>query len=560
MTVEIQSWQSIAKRKQAALEELLPATYRLESVPSPEDQPNVVGYIRQFLSPAELEITEKFSAEALLTRITTGALSATEVAKAFCHRATMAHQLVNCLSEVLFPQALARANELDEYLRTHGEPIGPLHGLPITLKDQFRVEGAETSLGYVAWLGKVETEQSESWVVKALKDMGAVIIAKTNVPTSLMAIETNNNIVGYTTNPYNRCLSSGGSSGGEAALLALRGSILGLGSDVGASIRVPASVTGIVGLKPSHGRLPYLRVANSMEGHETVPSVIGPMAHNISDLRWLTQKVLECSPWMADPKVICLPWQHEMEKVVQKKKMTKRLTFGVLRQDGVVRPHPPIARAINQTVLALEAAGYEVIEFSPPPHSEAFQILWNTFAADGGIDIHRTLEQSGEPPVAQLAVSYGAHLGHLPVGSVNDLWATQQQRYDYQVRYLEYWNSTAKNTRTCLPVDAIIAPVAPTASYKPCEGMYFGYTGVYNVLDFSTVAVPVTQVDAAIDGPVEGYTPVSDLDSAIWQQYIPEMFHDMPVGIQVVCRRLEEEKVLAIAEEVQACLKSSPAK
>lgn len=118
----------------------------------------------------------------------------------------------------------------------------------------------------------------------------------------------------------------------------------------------------------------------------------------------------------------------------------------------------------------------------------------------------------------QLAVSYGEKLGHLPVGTVNDLWTIQQQRYDYQVRYLEYWNSTAACTRSGQPVDAIIAPASPTTAYRPSEGMYFGYTGVYNVLDFSTVAVPVTKVDRAQDILVEDYSPSGDLDAAIWKQ------------------------------------------
>lgn len=118
----------------------------------------------------------------------------------------------------------------------------------------------------------------------------------------------------------------------------------------------------------------------------------------------------------------------------------------------------------------------------------------------------------------QLAVSYGENLGHLPVSTVNDLWTIQQQRYDYQVRYLEYWNSTAACTRSGQPVDAIIAPTSPTTAYRPSEGMYFGYTGVYNVLDFSTVAVPVTKVDRAQDIQVEDYSPSGDLDAAIWKQ------------------------------------------
>ncbi|OJJ05975.1 hypothetical protein ASPVEDRAFT_139371 [Aspergillus versicolor CBS 583.65] len=523
------SWQSITQRKRDTLDALLPADFRLKHVPSAEEQKDVTQYIQQFLSTSELDITENHSAAALVDKLATGALSATDVTRAFCHRATIAHQLVNCLSEVLFSQALARAQELDEYLRVNGKPVGPLHGLPISLKDQFRVKDAETSVGYVAWLGKVETEETESWVVKALKDMGAIVFAKTNVPTSLMCIETNNNIVGYTTNPHNRLLSSGGSSGGEAALLSLRGSILGLGSDVGASIRLPCAFTGISGLKPSHGRLPYLNVANSMEGHDTVPSVIGPMGHTISDLRLITQSILSSQPWLHDPKVIHLPWRVDTEDEVRQSVASKTLTFGVLRTDGVIQPHPPVTRAINETVQALKAAGYEVIEWTPPPHAEAFQILWNAFAADGGIDIHKTLQQSGEPPVPQLSVSYGEALGHLPVGTVNDLWANQRAKYDYQARYLSYWNSTADQTRSGRPVDAIIAPATPTASHKPSDGIYPGYTGVYNVLDFSAAVIPVTKVDRAVDARIDDYNPSGDFDSAIWKQCM------YPISKSVYC-------------------------
>ncbi|KAL4965404.1 amidase signature domain-containing protein [Aspergillus stella-maris] len=522
---DLNSWQSIAQRKRDALDMLLPADFRLDSVPSAEEQQGVTQYIQQFLSAEEREITENHSAEALIGKLTAGTFSATEVTKAFCRRATIAHQLVNCLSEILFSQALARAQELDEYLRVHGKPVGPLHGLPISLKDQFRVKDAETSVGYVAWLGKVETEETESWVVQALKNMGAVIFAKTNVPTSLMAIETNNNIVGYTTNPHNRLLSSGGSSGGEAALLALRGSVLGLGSDIGTSIRLPCAFTGLTGLKPSHGRLPYLNVANSMEGQETVPSVIGPMGHSISDLRLLTQSILHNQPWLHDPKVIDIPWRFDVEDEVRQRAASKGLTFGVLRADGVVQPHPPITRAINETVQALNVARHEVIEWTPPSHSEAFEILWNTFAADSGADIHGTLQASGEPEVPQLAISYGDAPGHFPNRTITDLWALQRQKSDYQARYLRYWNATAGQTRSGRPVDAIIAPATPTASHKPSEGMYFGYTGVYNVLDFSAAVVAVTRADSTRDVKRDDYTPVGDLDAAVWKLSNPSTKH-----------------------------------
>lgn len=93
---------------------------------------------------------------------------------------------LNCLSEVLFDSALRRASQLDSYIATYGKPVGPLHGLPGSLKDPFRVEGAETSVGFVGWLGKRETGETESEVVKMAMEMGAVVHVKTNVPTGLM--------------------------------------------------------------------------------------------------------------------------------------------------------------------------------------------------------------------------------------------------------------------------------------------------------------------------------------------------------------------------------------
>ncbi|GIZ42592.1 hypothetical protein CKM354_000585300 [Cercospora kikuchii] len=541
------SWEEIARKKREAIAASLPSQWQLQSVPSADSVPSALALVREGLSPKEVEITEIESASKLLSRITSGELSAVEVTEAFSHRATIAHQLTNCLSEVLFADAKQRALELDEHYAKTGKTVGPLHGLPISLKDQFRIEGVDTSLGYVSWLGKPETQATESQLVSDLRKLGAVFYCKTNVPTSLMAIETNNNIIGYTKNAHNRLLSSGGSSGGEAALLALRGSILGIGSDVGASIRLPCAFNGIVGIKPSHNRTSYLRVANSMEGQSVVRSAIGGMGHSIQDLRLLTKTMLDVQPWVLDPNVVPLPWRHDLEDETRKKIASKKLRFGVIRSDGMVRPHPPIVRAVDEAVKALVAKGHQVIEWEPPAHAEAFGILWDTFAADGGKDIHSQLEASGEPPVPELAISYGEKVGHLPVSNLNDAWTIESRKYDYGVRYASYWQSTG--------VDAVIAPAAPTTSHKPTEGRYFGFTGVWNVLDYSAVAVRSgTTVDKATDVPVASATPLNPLDEEVAKQYDPDLFHGMPIGLQVVGQRLEEEKVLAIAKEVDLIL------
>ncbi|KAH9832442.1 Amidase enzyme [Teratosphaeria destructans] len=492
-------WQETGRVKRESIKALLPECWRLPSIPSAEDVPNGSEFSKTVLTEREVHITEHYTARTLLQALSSGSLSAVETIDAFCHRATIAHELTNCLSEVMFESALNRAKELDQYYQAHGKPIGPLHGLPISLKDQFRVEGTETSLGYVSWLGETETAESESWLVTKLRSLGAIFYCKTNVPTSLMAIETNNNIIGYTTNALDRRLSSGGSSGGEASLLAMRGS---------ASIRQPCAYSDLVGLKPSSGRMPYLRVANSMEGQQIVPSVIGPMAHTIEDLRLLFKTVLQLEPWTGDPSCLPIPWQSSAESEARRKIAAKTLTLGILRSDGVVRPHPPVSRAMDEAAALLRANGIRLIDWHPPPHTEAFQILWSTFALDSGTEIHTHLQRSHEPPIPELAISYGSSPAHLPPRTLHDAWALQTRKQAFQRRYNDYWRSTG--------VDAVLGPVRRARRIGPGRGRYFGYTGVWT--------------------------------------YDPEVFHGMPVGLQLVCQRLEEEKLLAIAEEVQRIL------
>jgi amidase len=137
---------------------------------------------------------------------------------------------VHCLHEVFFDAAITDAKKLDAYFAEHKAPIGPLHGVPVSLKDQFHVKDVETTMGYVGWIGTFQGEKGtgkekmfESEMVRELRNAGAVLYCKTSVPHTLMTGETVNNIIGYTQNPKNRNLSSGGSSGGEGALVGIKG-------------------------------------------------------------------------------------------------------------------------------------------------------------------------------------------------------------------------------------------------------------------------------------------------------------------------------------------------
>lgn len=142
------------------------------------------------------------------------------------------------MTELLPERALARAKLLDEYLKRNGVPLGPLHGLPISVKEHIGMRGLGLNSGYVAWWSR--TASQDARILQILSRAGAVFHARTTQPQSLMHLETDNNLYGVTVNPYGTHLSAGGSSGGEGALIGARGSCLGIGTDIGGKLLPPA--------------------------------------------------------------------------------------------------------------------------------------------------------------------------------------------------------------------------------------------------------------------------------------------------------------------------------
>ncbi len=192
-----------------------------------------------------------------------------------------------------------------------------------------------------------------------------------------MAGETVNNIIGYTWNPKNRNLASGGSSGGEGALIGLKGSPVGFGTDIGGSIRIPAAFNGLYGIRPSSGRIPYEGAANSMDGQNSILSVIGPLGTSVGALRLVIKAVLSQQPWLYDPLVAEIPWRDEQEQAVLdiiKSSGGGQLAFGVLRHDGSIQPQPPVRRAVEIVVKTIEKLGHKVIEWNPPSHARGLKI------------------------------------------------------------------------------------------------------------------------------------------------------------------------------------------
>lgn len=396
-------------------------------------------------------------------------------------------------------------------------------------------------MGYVGWINTFQGQKDdprkgtfESEMVRELRALGAVLYCKTSVPHTLMSGETVNNIIGYTFNPKNRNLCSGGSSGGEGALIGLKGSPAGFGTDIGGSIRIPAAFNGLYGLRPSSGRLPYEGMANSMDGQNSILSVVGPLATTPGAIKLLVQSILSQSPWLHDPLVLELPWRSEVEEQTLKliKSSTEdkgQLAFGVMQTDGVITPHPPIRRAMQTIVHLLTKLGHKMVEWKPPSHAHGNRVIFNTWVYDGGADVHKAFGLSGEPVSSQIAKSYGTE----PIDQFNGSQIAENNvaKREWQREYMQYWNSTSELTGTGRPVDGVFSPLAPFPAARPNKYDYYGYSTFVNGLDYTSIVIPVTIADKSLDRVNESFNPLSEDDQKI----------------QNDCKYLEEPPVLIVS-------------
>lgn len=188
-------------------------------------------------------------------------------------------------------------------------------------------------------------------------------------------IETSSYVTGITTNPHNTATTCGGSSGGEAALIALHGSPLGIGGDIGGSVRSPAGNCGIYALKPSRLRIPGRGVSYFMSSSETIRSTQGPMSSTLDGIKLFMKTVLGSEPWKRDLSLHPLPWR-DAEPYFLQPDGRHHINVGVIWDDGVVKPVAPITRALREVVNKLKALdGFTVTEWHPYQHDRGMKIL-----------------------------------------------------------------------------------------------------------------------------------------------------------------------------------------
>ncbi|KAF3939802.1 Acetamidase [Dactylella cylindrospora] len=488
-----------------------------------------------------------------------------DVLHAYGKKALLAHEKTNCLTEIMIADA-------EEYVMDN-EPEGPLAGVPISFKDTVAVKGYDYCIGYSSLVGKPATYDSP--LTKIIKATGAVPFVKTNVPITLLSFESTNDVFGRTSNPHNKAYSPGGSTGGESALLAYGGSRIGIGTDVAGSVRIPAHYSGIYTVRAATGRFPKSMNNTSMSGQEGVLAVYSPMARTMEDLTYFWRSYFSVKPWVFDHHVIPLPWREDQYKAGKGK-----LRYGVMRDDGVVTPSPACARALETVVTALKEAGNEIVNLTdmPSPY-EGLKLASILLNNDGG----KTYEsyftswfEYNDAGVAKMSLWFkmpwivkklvflwvkyvqkdplfaGLIDTHWREQTTPEQWKLVTHRENYRFRWNEYLNSkgidivlTVPNATPAVPEDGM------STAIHAC-----GYTFLWNLLDYSAGVLPITKVDPAKDQLPKDFDfqKLNGIAKGAYVHYDADKMAGLPVGVQVIGRRLEEEKVLGSMARIERLL------
>lgn len=445
------------------------------------------------------------SAKTLAALVQKGEVSATELVEGCLERIDEVNGKLNAAVQFCDDRARDEAKAADE-AHAGGESLGPLHGVPMTIKDSLDTEGVISTGGT---LGRADfVPDDDATVVKRLREAGAILIGKTNTPELTLHGETDNLVYGRTNNPYDLDRSPNGSSGGAAAIVSSGGVPFDLGSDTGGSIRAPAHVCGIAGIKPTSGRV-------SRTGH-IVPwgmgaldalTTIGPMTRYVEDLDLVLRVI--AGPDGRDPGLVPMSLLDSADVEL------KGLRAAVHSNNGNIEPTTETTAMVHAVASVLEEAGVQVEESVPEAIRQATRLYESIEYADGGAWIQRMLDAAGTKEVSE---EIGRRQGTVEPVSSAELMKLLEELDDYRSDMLAYIQD----------YDIIICPTAafpalPHGTWK-LGGVYreYSHTSAYNLTGWPGGVVRA------------GTSPES-----------------LPIDVQIVARPWREDVVLAVLAHVE---------
>jgi len=452
------------------------------------------------------DITSK-SATELAAAIRSKQLSSRAVVDAHLAQIAKVNPKLNAVVQLTADSARKEADEADAAL-ARGENKGPLHGVPITIKDTLETNGVICTGGTKGRANYVP--KADATAVARLRAAGGIVLGKTNVPELAGAIESDNLVYGRTNNPYDLARTPGGSSGGEAAIVAACGSPLGLGTDAGGSIRIPAHFCGLAAIKPTSGRVPKTGQFPMPMGARAPVFHVSLIARKVEDLALALPIIV--GPDFRDHTVVGMPLLDP--KAVNLSGL--KLAFFV--DDGMATPTKEISAAVRDSAKAFMDAGVKVEESMPPDAGKAATAYHDMSRGDGGAGTRAFLKSIGSDPISPLfEQALNTSAGPAMANTTDALAAF--------VRWDLFRNSMLRFMEN---YDAILSAVAPFpallhgTSFEEANRRGFGYSQMYNLTGWPSATVRI------------GTSP-----------------EGLPLGVQVAARPWREDVALALVAHLE---------
>jgi len=464
------------------------------------------------------------SATEIAAKIRNKEVTSYEVVTAYYEQIDKYNHTYNAVVTLNKTEALKRAKEADIAI-SKGEIWGKLHGVPITIKDNYRTKGLRTTSGYKPLTNNVPDTDAE--IVKLLIAEGAIIIGKTNLSVLAMDMQSDNRIFGKTNNPWDTTKTSGGSSGGCATALATGMTPLSFGNDVAGSIRLPAAYCGLYGFKPSFG-------AVSLHGIQTDPkekvnglktlAVAGPLARNIDDLELAMSIIAKTTS--EDRRLIPLVKNTDTIDI-------KNLKIAWTDEFGGVPVDNEIKLKIQEYISKLEKAGAAVVKVTPEID---FNLVWKTWGSfigmQGGYNTSNFVKWMGLPFIK-------GTLKNVPMHQ-NVVKPTSVEKYMIAMNIQDSMINTMENFMN--EYDAFICPVsAVTAFNHHAPSKSYGSFSIYNT------PLKANNDDIHYYMATQAYTtPFTLTENPVLSMPISLSEHSLPIGVQVIGKRYSDFRLLKI--------------
>lgn len=451
------------------------------------------------------------SATALSQQIRQRTTTSTRVLETLKDHIACVNPQINALVQADFERAMVDAARLDQ-LAEQGKYLGPLHGVPFTVKDTYSTAGIVTTMGTLGMQHFVP--ERDATFIQRLKAAGAILIGKTNVPEFGVAVETDNLVYGPTRNPYDLSHTPGGSSGGEAALIASGGSMFGIGSDLAGSLRIPAHYCGVASIRPTIGRVACsndLKPLGFRDGVDAMLTADGPIARYVQDLYPILRII--SGPDGVDPHVYDVPL-HDPASVD-----VTQLRIGYFIDNGVYAPSSSVSTAVEGLVSQLSETLSSPEESHPSFMANALPILQGIMVAARGLDkIETLLNQCRTEQPSNLLLGCLANIRQNHHANT-DLTQVLTQWDQYRSELTQYF----------YPFDALICPVLPFTAVTLQTSLWDSdlYPALSYCVGFSLHPCPVVTVRIGED---EG---------------------GLPIGVQVIAKPWREDIALALATYIE---------